>query len=324
VKLLVLGGTKFLGPAVADAALAAGHELTLFNRGHTNPERYPDVERLHGDRTGDLQVLRGRHWDAVVDTSAYVPGVVRAAAAALDGVGLYCFVSSVSAYASFAGPVREGDPEAELGDQHDDELLPDYANYGPLKVLCERAVQEVFGDRALVVRPGLIVGPHDPTGRFTYWPHRIARGGDVLVPSPPERRVQFVDVRDLGEWIVRACERGLSGTFNATRPGVGWGELVDTCLATTASGAEAVWVDDAFLLRHGIGEWMELPLWIADPEAVGIHMADVSRALAEGLTFRPLETTVRDTLALAQPTAAAGLAPQREANLLAEWHARSR
>ena len=321
MRVLVLGGTRFLGRAVVDAALAAGHELTLFNRGQTNPDLYRDVEQLHGDRTEDLGELRGRHWDAVVDTSGYVPGVVRAAADALDDVGLYCFVSSVSAYASFAGPVREGDPEAELGDHPDDQLLPDYANYGALKVLCERAVREVFGDRALVARPGLIVGPHDPTGRFTYWPHRFARGGDVLVPGPPDRRVQFVDVRDLGDWIVRSCARGLTGTFNLTRPGVPWGELVDACAVTKP--ATPVWVDDEFLLEHEVGQWMELPLWIANPDDVGIHLADVSRALAEGLSFRPLEATLRDTLALAEPTASAGLAPEREAELLARWHARS-
>jgi 2'-hydroxyisoflavone reductase len=321
VKLLVLGGTRFLGRAVVDAAQPAGHELTLFNRGQTNPELYPGVEQLHGDRTEDLRPLRGRRWDAIVDTSGYVPGVVRASASALDGAGVYCFVSSVSAYASFAGPVREGDPEAELGDLPDDELLPDYANYGALKALCEHAVREVFGDRALVVRPGLIVGPHDPTGRFTYWPHRFARGGDVLVPAPPERRVQFVDVRDVGEWIVRSCERGLTGTFNATGSGLPWGELAEACRLEAET--RLVWVDDEFLLEHEVGQWMELPLWIADPDDVGIHMADVSRALGEGLTFRPLQATVRDTLTLAEPTASAGLAPQREAELLAHWRERS-
>jgi nucleoside-diphosphate-sugar epimerase len=323
VKVLVLGGTKFLGRAVVDAALAAGHELTLFNRGQTNPGLYPDVEQLHGDRTEDLGALRGRHWDAVVDTSGFVPHVVRAAASTLDDAGLYCFVSSVSAYASFAGPVREGDAEAELGNQPAGELLPDYANYGALKVLCERAVKEVVGERAFIVRPGLIVGPHDPTGRFTYWPHRFARGGHVLAAGPPERVVQFIDVRDLGEWIVHSCARGLTGTFNATAPGILWGELTDACVAETASGATPVWVDDEFLVAQGVGEWMELPLWIADRGEVGIHMADVSRAQAEGLTVRLLEETVRATLALAEPTAAAGLTAEREAELLVHWRERA-
>jgi 2'-hydroxyisoflavone reductase len=173
------------------------------------------------------------------------------------------------------------------------------------------------------VRPGLIVGPHDPTGRFTYWPHRVARGGDVLVPAPRERRVQFVDVRDLGEWMVRSCERGLAGTYNATGPGVTWGALLDVCVAETSSDAAPISVDDEFLVEAEVGEWMELPLWVADQETVGIHLADVSRALAEGLTFRPLEQTVRDTLSLAEPTAHAGLAPVRESELLARWRERS-
>ena len=319
MKLLVLGGTKFLGRAVVDAALAAGHEVTLFNRGETNPGLYPQLEHVRGDRTQSLAALDGRTWDAVVDTSGYVPGVVQASAEALAAAGTYCFVSSISAYASFTGPVREGDPVAELASHPADELLADYSNYGALKALCERAVERVLGDRALVVRPGLIVGPHDPTGRFTYWPHRVARGGDVLAPGPPERRVQFVDVRDLGEWIVHACERRLGGTFNATRPGVEWGELLAACVEVTASGAEPVWVDDEFLLEQGVGQWLELPLWIAEPDSVGVHMADVARALADGLSFRPLSETVEATLGEAEPTETAGLAPQREADLLARW-----
>jgi 2'-hydroxyisoflavone reductase len=307
---------------VVDAALTGSHEVTLFNRGQTNRGLYPDLEQLRGDRTRDLAELRGREWDVVVDTSGYVPGVVRASAEELERSGRYCFVSSISAYASLAGPVREGDPAAELGDQPADELLPDYTNYGALKVLCERAVQEVFGDRAFVVRPGLIVGPHDPTGRFTYWPYRVARGGEVLAPGPPERQVQFVDVRDLAEWIVAACERDVDGTFNATRPGVEWGELLATCGEVAGSGVRTVWVDDGFLLEHGVGEWLELPLWIADRDSVGMHLADVSLALTEGLRFRPLAETVSATLALAAPTAEAGMDAAREAELLAVWHRR--
>jgi nucleoside-diphosphate-sugar epimerase len=322
VKLLVLGGTKFLGRAVVDAALAAGHHVTLFNRGVTNPGLYPDVERIAGDRTGDLSALQGRRWDAVVDTSGYVPGVVHGTVEVLRDVGRYCFVSSVSAYADFTGPLQEGAATAELGDHPTDELLPDYANYGALKALCEQVVRDAFGERALVARPGLIVGPYDPTGRFTYWPHRVARGGEVLAPGPPGRRVQFVDVRDLGEWIVAACSRDLEGTFNLTHPGHAWAEVIDACGAETGSNAEVTWVDDGFLLEEGVGEWMELPLWIADPDWIGTHLADVSRALAEGLEFRPLRETVADTLALAETTDAAGLAPTREAELLSGWHAR--
>jgi 2'-hydroxyisoflavone reductase len=207
VRLLVLGGTKFLGRAIVEAALARGHEVTLFNRGETNPELFPETEKLRGDRTSDLSALDGREWDAAVDVAGYIPGVVRRSAEALrDSVGRYLFVSTVSVYAGFAEGPNEESPRAELGDQPVDELLPEYENYGALKALCEDVVSEIYGDRATVVRPGLIVGPHDPTGRFTYWPHRIARGGRFVVPAPADRRVQFVDVRDLAEWIVRLLE----------------------------------------------------------------------------------------------------------------------
>jgi nucleoside-diphosphate-sugar epimerase len=265
VKLLVLGGPKFLGRAVADAALERGHELTFFNRGRTNPELYPHVERLVGDRDGDLGALHGRRWDAVIDTCGYVPRVVRASAEVLSGSGRYCFVSSISVYADFSLPPNEESALAPIGDQPIEQLTPDFANYGPLKALCEAAVAEVFGPRALVVRPGLIVGPHDPTGRFTYWPHRVARGGEVLAPAPPHRQVQFIDVR---------------------------------------------------------GEWMELPMWIADPAKAGVNEAVVDRALGAGLRFRSLEDTVLGAYEDAATTDEAGLSAEREASLLAESHAR--
>ena len=322
MKLLLLGGPRFLGRAVADAALDRDHELTFFNRGRTNPELYPDAERLVGDRDGGLAPLRGRTWDAVIDTSGYVPHVVRASAEALAGSGLYCFVSSISVYADFSEPVDEVSRVAQLGDDPVDELAPDFSNYGALKALCESTVSDVFGGRALNARPGLIVGPHDPTGRFTYWPHRIARGGEVLAVAPPERPTQFVDVRDLGEWLVEACERGVSGTFNATSRGVGWGELLDACRAVTGSDAELTWVSEEFLVENEVGEWMEVPLWLAGPAMAYADSVDVSLAVDAGLRFRPLEDTVRATLELAETTDAAGLAPEREAELLAKWHAR--
>jgi 2'-hydroxyisoflavone reductase len=320
VRLLLLGGPRFLGRAVADAALARGHELTFFNRGTTNPELYPSVERLRGDRSGDLGALRGRSWDAVVDTSGYQPRVVRASADVLASSGLYCFVSSVSVYADFSVAVDEDSPVAELGELPPDEVTDE--SYGPLKALCERAVVDAFGDRALVVRPGLITGPHDPTGRFTYWPHRLERGGEVLAPAPPEKATQSIDVRDLGEWIVALCERSLSGTFNATHPGVTWGELLDTCREVSGTNAEITWVAPEFLTEHGVGQWMELPLWIHDPALTFADSVDVRRALNEGLAFRPLTETVRGALDQAVTTEAAGLAPEREAALLAEWHGR--
>jgi len=313
LRVLLLGGPRFLGLAVSEAALTRGHELTFFNRGQTNPELYPDVERLHGDRDGELQPLLGREWDAVVDTSGYVPRVVGASASLLGpAVGRYVFVSSISVYADLAAPVDESSPVGTLEDETIEEMGDSYENYGPLKALCERVVEDAFGERALVIRPGLIGGPHDPTGRLTYWPHRVARGGEMLAPGPPERLVQFIDVRDLGDWIVRLLEDGEGGVFNATCPGVAWSELVD--------GAHVTWVDDAFLTEHGVGEWMELPLWVASPEWSGIHRADVSRAVAAGLRFRPVEETMRDTYSDASLVDGVGLTPEREAELLAAWH----
>src|SRR4029453_3727880 len=230
VRLLVLGGTKFLGRAAVEAALARGHEVTLFNRGETNPELFPEAEKLRGDRTGHMSALQGREWDAVLDPSGFLPAVVRASAEALSGqADHYLFISSISAYASLAGPNDEDSPVAELGDLPDDRMLDDYSNYGPLKALCELAAAEAFGDRHAIVRPGLIVGAHDGTGRFTYWPHRIARGGEVLAPAPPERVVQFIDVRDLGPWLVDLSERQATGTYNATHPGRSWVDVLETC-----------------------------------------------------------------------------------------------
>ena len=323
MKLLLLGGPRFLGRAITDAALDRGHELTFFNRGTTNPERYPDVERLVGDRASDLSLLAGREWDAVVDTCGYLPGDVRASAEALaDAVGLYCFVSSVSVYADFSQPIDEESPVALLGDLPDDEITEE--TYGPLKALCELAVQDVFEERASNVRPGLIVGPNDPTGRFAYWPHRVARGGEVLAPAPPDAPTQFVDVRDLGEWIVSVCERRIGGVFNATQPGVSWGELLETCRSVSGTDATITWVSRDFLVEQEVGQWMELPLWIdgQDPEAAYFDRVAVDRALDTGLAFRPLTETVRSTLDEAETTDAAGLKPERETALLAEWHGR--
>lgn len=310
MRLLVLGGTKFLGRAFVDAALARGHEPTLFNRGETNAGLFPEVETLHGDRAGDLAPLRGRRFDAVVDTSGYVPGVVRASAELLRDSGQYLFVSSVSVYADLSAGPNEESPCGDLGEASAEELAEDFSNYGALKALCEQAVWEVFRDRTLIVRPGLIVGPHDPTGRFTYWARRLARGGAILAPGPPERRVQLIDVRDLAGWMVECVERRVTGVFNATNEGVPWAELL--------AGAEVTWVTDAFLQEHGVGEWMELPLWLASPEFAGMHETDVSRAVAAGLRFRPLAETIAGA-ADAPEAEGVGLSPEREAELLEAW-----
>jgi 2'-hydroxyisoflavone reductase len=323
MRLLVLGGTLFVGRAVVDSALERGHEVTLFHRGETGTGLFPEVERVLGDRDGGLEGLAGRELDAVVDTSGYVPRVVAQSCEALASTGRYCFVSSVSAYAedatSFdeeAGPV---DPEPASEDVS--------AHYGALKAACERVVRERFGDRAFVVRPGLIVGPHDPTNRFTYWVRRFDGGGDVLAPLPPERRVQVIDVRDLAEWIVRGLEAGLSGTFNATGDPVPFGEVLDTCAAASGRAARIVWVDERILVEAGVEPYSELPLWI--PEGGDPHgrfgATPNAKAVAAGLTLRPLADTVAATLAWARTdpvvtgsrvVAPGGLAPERERELL--------
>jgi 2'-hydroxyisoflavone reductase len=318
MRLLVLGGTKFLGRATVDAALARGHELTLFNRGQTNPDLYPDVETIRGDRTQDLSGLNGRDWDAVLDMATFLPRVVRLSVDALRGrVSRYVYVSSISAYASFTVAPVEGAAVAELADPNSESI----DDYGALKAACEGVVSDAYGDAALIVRPGLIVGPHDPTDRFTYWPRRVAKGRRVLAPAPPDAPVQFIDVRDLGAWIVHATERGESGVFNATGEPITFVELLDACQAVSGP-AEIVWVPSEQLVEAGVGEWMELPLWIASPEFAAMQRADVSKARDAGLSFQPLAQTIADTLAWdaqrESPQAeGVGLSPEREQELLA-------
>jgi 2'-hydroxyisoflavone reductase len=332
VRLLVLGGTKFLGRAVVESALANGHEVTLFNRGRTNPDLFPDAEKLRGDRDGGLSALEGRRWDALVDSSGYVPRLVGASAELLrDAVDHYVYVSSISVYSQPQQPGFDEDAATiELPHPATEDYLASAEAYGGLKALCECVVTETFPGAHANVRAGLIVGPHDPTGRFTYWPLRVARGGRVLAPDGPDRRVQIVDARDLGEWLVRLGEEHTSGTFNAVGPErpLAMGELLDTCNRVGGAGAEIRWVDETFLLEQRVGVWMELPLWVPR-EDEWFQQADVSRAIAAGLRFRPLEETVADTLAWARESGAelvtsghtgkAGMAPEREAALLAAW-----
>ncbi len=322
MKLLVLGGTVFLGRHLVEAALARGHEVTLFNRGRHNPDLFPECEKLRGDRDGGLDALRGRRWDAVVDTSGHVPRLVRDSAELLaDAVEHYTFVSTLAAYADFpAVPgIDESRPLAAPEDPFAEEV--DFRTLGPLKALCERAAAAALPGRVLAVRAGLLAGPHDPTDRFTYWPRRVARGGEVLAPAGPWLRVQLVDARDLAAWIVRMAEARGTGAFNATGPArpLTLGELLDTCRAESGSDARFAWMDERSLLRAGVGRRMELPLWM--PGAPGAASADCRRALAAGLAFRPLADTVRDTRAwdASRPADAkrrAGLDPAREAELL--------
>jgi 2'-hydroxyisoflavone reductase len=311
MRILVLGGTRFLGRHVVEIALARGHDVTLFNRGQTRPELFPEVERLRGDRTSDVSALEGRSFDAVVDTSGYEPDDVARTIDALREVGHYTFVSTISVYADLSTPPTDATPLAD-----DDE-------YGGLKARCEEVVRARFPE-AFVPRPGLISGPWDPTGRFTYWPQRLAAGGRVLAPAPPDADAQIVDARDLAGWIVRGAEDRTSGTFDAVGPAFTRTTLVETCHAIAETDAEVVWVDPAFLVEHEVGEWMELPLWITSPEFAGILSVDPRPAFAAGLEARPLEETVRDTLAWVRSGEApieppAGLERAKEQAVLDAW-----
>jgi 2'-hydroxyisoflavone reductase len=319
VKLLVLGGTKFLGRHAVDAALAGGHEVTIFTRGQTNPELFPEAEHLHGDRDGDLGALAGRTWDGVVDTSGYVPRIVRQSAELLrDAVGRYVFVSSISVYGDFSGPITEATPVAELEDPDTEEILE---SYGALKAACERVVEEAYGDRSARVRAGLIVGPYDPTDRFTYWPRRIAAGGDVLGPGEPGAPVQFVDARDLAAWLVRLALGGPGGVFNASGPAepLTFAELLDRARVAIGSDANVVWTEEQRVLDAGVQPWTELPLWLPGIDYAGMARADISRAVDAGLRFRPVEETVLDTLAWDRsvPGDRPTLAADKEAEILA-------
>lgn len=328
MDILVLGGTVFLGRAFTDAALAGGHEVTHFNRGRSAPDD-ARVETLHGDRTDPASMRAAfgdRSWDAVVDTSGYMPQVVRLSVEDLRGrAARYLFVSTISVYASFdrAG-LDENAPVSPAPDPLPDTLQMEL--YGPLKAACEAVVRQGWGERALIVRPGLIVGPHDPTDRFTYWPERIARGGNVLAPGRPSRPVQFIDVRDLAAWMVRMIEQEASGTYNATGPAepLPMSALLEACRKVSRSDARFTWMDDARLLEEKVGPWREMPLWIPESDAAmsGMMGTSIARALAKGLAFRPLEDTIADTLAWAKTRPAdhswkAGLAREREAELLA-------
>jgi 2'-hydroxyisoflavone reductase len=291
VKLLIFGGTKFLGRGVVEAA--AGHELTLVNRGRTNPELYPEIERIELDLAGDLEPLRGRHWDAAVDLDpTQLPHQTRRRTEAVD-VDHYVFVSTISVYSDTSQPIDESSALFDPPDPEPETFDPE--QYGGLKVGSERVVQEIFGERAAIARAGLIVGPHDPTDRFTYWPRRLAEGGDVLAPGSPDQPVQLIDARDLGAFLVRLAERRTSGVFNATGPAEPL-TLGETLEMTGGGGARLVWVDDQTLLDASVGPWMELPLWLPGEEYAGLLRADISRAIDAGLTFRPLEETARDTL----------------------------
>jgi 2'-hydroxyisoflavone reductase len=330
MKLLILGGTVFLGRHLTEAALARGHEVTLFNRGQHNADLFPAVEKLRGDRDGDLTALEGRQWDAAIDVHGRMPRIVRMSAELLaPAVDHYTFISTTTVYGDYSiRNMAEDAPLATIADPTVED--PTGPNYGPLKVLSEQAVEAAMPGRALVIRPGLIVGPHDPTNRFTYWPHRVAEGGDVLAPDGPAHPARFIDARDLAAWTVRMIESGATGTYNARGPNetLTFGGLLDTSKAITGSDAHFVWVDEQFLLDAGVKPYTEIPLWIPNlPERAGFYSVNSGKAIAAGLTFRPVAETIRDTLAwdATQPPDAprpSGLRPERERELLAIWRTR--
>ena len=342
MNLLILGGTRFVGRHLATAALARGHQLTLFNRGQHSSTASSNVETIVGDRNTDLAKLHGRRWDAVIDTCGYLPRTVKAAADVLSRlVDRYVFISSLSVYADFTQfGIDETAPLTSLTNEQLDtanqidssgqtSAVTYGAMYGGLKVLCERTAEEVMPNRVLTIRPGLIVGPHDYTDRFTYWVVRVARGGEVVAPGPPDRFVQFIDARDLANWIVTMIEGGKTGIYNAnglpnelTMEG-----MLDECKTVSGSDASFTWVDEDFLLREKVAPWSEMPLWL--PEKAASHMKrfmfiDSSKAVADGLTFRPLRETVGDTLAWYEDRAneelKAGIDRERELTLLRKWH----
>ena len=327
MRILIIGGTRFLGRHLVDSALARGHEVTLFNRGKTNPDLFPQLETILGDREKDVVKLAdlGQTWDAAIDVAGYLPRIVRLSVEALEpGVSRYIYISSLSVYENFREVgIDESYPVGKIEDETIEEITEE--TYGPLKALCEKAVQDLYGERALIVRPGLIVGPHDPTDRFTYWPVRVARGGDVLAPQKPEAGIQVVDVRDLSEFIIKLIEENASGVYNATGPDyeLTIGKLLEVSKRISGSEANLRWGSLEFLKQHKVEPWSDMPTWIPDDEeGLGFSRIDVSKAIAAGLKFRPLEETVRDTLAWAQTRPAdhewrAGLTAEREAQVLA-------
>jgi 2'-hydroxyisoflavone reductase len=329
-RLLVLGGTSFIGPHLTDQALARGWQVTHFNRGKRKPEGYSGVETLHGDRDGQLDALRGRKWDVVVDTSGYVPRHVKLSAELLaDSVELYVFISTISVYASFATPNDETSRLAELEDPTTEKV--DGETYGGLKVLCEFAADSAMSRRTLTVRPGLIVGPLDPTDRFTYWPARVARGGEVLAPGSPADPIQVIDVRDLAGWTMDMVERRTRGVYNAVSPPgmFTMGGLLGDCKRAAGGGVQLTWVPAEFLATQKVEPWSDMPVWIppTGDEAAGA-LTSVARALQQGMKIRPLFDTVRDTLAWHQSRPEdrrsklrAGLSAEREAEVLKAWRA---
>jgi 2'-hydroxyisoflavone reductase len=330
LSILVLGGTGFLGPHTVNAAAAQGHQVTLFNRGKTNPNLFPELEKIKGDRnTDDIKKLAGRKWDVVIDTSAYYPRSVNLAMQVLkQNIKQYLLVSTISVYANWNKVgMDETTPVASIEDPSTEEITG--TSYGPLKALCEQAAEKHLPGRVTVIRPGLIVGPRDKTDRFTYWPVRIKKGGRVLAPGNGSDFIQIIDVRDLAEWMVHCLNYNITGVFNAQSKGgdITIKQLLDTCVAELNPKAELVWVDTDFLQQQQVAAWQEMPTWIpAEGDYLGSGTMSSKRAFANGLKQRPLEETVNDcyqwfaTLPQQrQATLRAGISAEKEAKVLEAW-----
>jgi len=325
MRLLILGGTVFLGRHLSALALDGGHRLTLFNRGRHNPDLFPHAQSLRGDRDDDLRALAQGEWDAVIDTSGYVPRIVRKSARMLsERAGLYVFISSISVYAG-AGAFRadEDAPLAAPCASTSEEV--DARTYGPFKAQCEAVVTRETNGRCLIIRPGLIVGPHDPSDRFTYWPRRLSGGGEILAPGSPERQVQFIDVRDLSAWILRMIAQKRTGVFNATGPArpLTMKRLLQQSAEICDSLGKLVWVPDEFLQAERVEPYTQMPLWMPGVD----DAVDCGRAIKAGLAFRPLRATIWDTFAwdLSRPPGTAlraGLPLDREIAILRAWNER--
>jgi 2'-hydroxyisoflavone reductase len=334
LRILILGGTGFTGPYQVRYALSRGHKVTTFNRGKTHPGELPkEVEQLIGDRNGQLDGLRDRQWDVAIDNPTTLPAWVRDAAQILKGnVERYVFTSTISVYADTGQGVDETAPLAKYDgpDPYKETIeavkASGYKTYGPLKALSEKEAENWFPGKTLIIRPGLIVGPRDETDRFTYWPVRIDRGGEVLAPGAPSDPVQFIDARDLAQWTIRMAENRETGIYNATGPAkpLGIGEMLDGIQGALQANAKFMWLPGDFLKQQKVEAWSDMPVWAGDE--LGLSRTKIDHALAKGLTFRPLAETARDTLAWfkslpqdRQSKLRAGLTPEREAEVLAAW-----
>ena len=341
LKILILGGTGFTGPFQVRYALSRGHAVTVFNRGKTHPGELPkEAEQLLGDRNGQLDALKGRKWDVVIDNPTTLPVWVRDAAQILKGnVDRYVFISTISVFSDVSkpgtdenGPLAKYEGADAMKETQATLRASNYGLYGPLKVLSEKEAEKWFPGKALVIRPGLIVGPGDETDRFTYWPVRVARGGEVLAPSDGNDPVQFIDARDLAEWTIRMVEQGGTGTYNATGPKqkLTIGKMLDSIKQATKSDARFTWADADFLAAQKVAPWSDMPVWVpARGDSAGFSLINNTKALSKGLTFRSVADSTNATLewfrkqpAERQAKLKAGITAEREAAVLAAWQAR--